>query len=588
MNRTDALVGGLLSAGLMAALLPFARLGMDMHHDGIMLKPALDVLSGQTLFRDTFMQYGALTCYLQVLALWIHPTLLTLKFQAVAAYGLSLFFLYAAWREILPRSLAILSCGLFLLFFPCYEKVWDINYWVLIPWSSVFALLFQSIGLYALFQVIRGGHPRRWGVVLGVATACVCWCRQPVGAMMTVCLIAIWLALLRTGWQPARDSRRSVLTGILAGFAAVNALLLGVILCSGARAAWWYQNVVWPSKWVAGEVDENIRYFLSHFIHPAAGAWLLGLALAAGLPAFLKRIQVPCPAHWLRLFYLGLGLGLAWQHERVLHALALRDGGWTALLPCVVLLQAGGCLLPVIAGRNTPRSTEYYLVAALAALSVGSLFQFYPVPDTLHIVWSLAPAFGLLVHAFWRWVDWPARVVAAVLSLAFVPSIILKGQAFADAMRRPLVMLSAPSVLQGMKVEPEMARHLGQIGETVQEVLRHRPDIPGALIGNNAMVLCFTNNHANPSPYFVTWRGLVDKRETERRWDNIRRTRPMMFLQKADWAEIDDFYQRARYVPLRYIPGEDLEIAVPQELAVVLGRTAYGPTTRTGGTGRTP
>ena len=118
MNRSDAWIGGLLAAGFMAVLLPFARLVVDLHHDGIMLKPALDVLSGQTLFRDTFMQYGALSCYLQALALWLHPTLLALKLQAVAAYGVSLFFLYGAWRQILPRSLAILSCGLLVLFFP--------------------------------------------------------------------------------------------------------------------------------------------------------------------------------------------------------------------------------------------------------------------------------------------------------------------------------------------------------------------------------------------------------------------------------------------------------------------------------------
>lgn len=33
---------------------PFARLDVDAHHDGAMLKPALDVLAGQVLFRDTF------------------------------------------------------------------------------------------------------------------------------------------------------------------------------------------------------------------------------------------------------------------------------------------------------------------------------------------------------------------------------------------------------------------------------------------------------------------------------------------------------------------------------------------------------
>src|SRR5436309_682817 len=45
----------------LAAFWPFARIGIDSHHDSIMLKPALDVLSGQALFRQSFTQYGALT-----------------------------------------------------------------------------------------------------------------------------------------------------------------------------------------------------------------------------------------------------------------------------------------------------------------------------------------------------------------------------------------------------------------------------------------------------------------------------------------------------------------------------------------------
>src|ERR1700694_2701794 len=229
MNRCDALVASLLCASLMALLVPLASLGVDQHHDGIMLKPALDVLSGQVLFRDTFTQYGALTTYLQVVALWIQPTLLSLRLMTVMAYGVTLFFLYASWRLILPRSLTIFSCGLFILFIPAYEKHWFDQYWILLPWSSVFAMMFQSIGLYALFRLISGEQPQRWGIVLGLACACVFWCRQPVGALMTGSVAMIWLALCWTNWAPVRQSKRSILAGILGGFVAVNVLLLGDI-----------------------------------------------------------------------------------------------------------------------------------------------------------------------------------------------------------------------------------------------------------------------------------------------------------------------------------------------------------------------
>ena len=46
----------------------FAFLRIDLHHDAVMLKPALDVAGGKLLFRDTFCQYGALAVFLQAAA----------------------------------------------------------------------------------------------------------------------------------------------------------------------------------------------------------------------------------------------------------------------------------------------------------------------------------------------------------------------------------------------------------------------------------------------------------------------------------------------------------------------------------------
>src|SRR3954470_22772839 len=97
MDRRDGVIAGVLVAALVAWLLPEVSYGVDPHHDGIMLKPALDVLAGQTLFRDTFMQYGALTTYLQALALWIQPTLMSLRALTLLAHAVALLFLYAAW-----------------------------------------------------------------------------------------------------------------------------------------------------------------------------------------------------------------------------------------------------------------------------------------------------------------------------------------------------------------------------------------------------------------------------------------------------------------------------------------------------------
>lgn len=574
-HRRDLLYAGLAATGLAIMLVPFARIGVDPHHDGIMLKPALDVLAGQTLFRDTFMQYGALTCYLQAVALWIQPTLLCLKLMTAAAYVATLLLLYATWRLLLPRSLTLLSCGLFILFLPSYEKNWFSEYWVLLPWSSVLAMLLQCLGLYALLQVIRHEQAPRWALILGLACAGAFWCRQSVGIIMIGTVAATGLALQWTGWRPAHHSPRQLLLWIGAGLAGVSALLLGTIVFSGAVPEWWYQNFVWPRKWAVSPSNVSWQIALKVFLHPAPGAMLLGLGLAAVLPGLLRRRWSVFSARGILLYYVCLGVVLVWQRERVLPALALRDGGWSLVFPLLVLLQSVISLVRGLAARAQPKPVEYYLVVAFAALSLASVLQYYPVPDPWHVFWSLAPAFGLCVYAFWRWSGWPAPVTAGVLVVALLPALAGKIRSVRECLAQPLVTLSAPAALRGMRVEPALAQRVGLIMDAIGPVLRANPSLPSALIGDDAMYLCFTDNHTNPTPYFVTWLGLASNEENLRRWDNIQRTRPLIFLLNARWEAVDDFYRRAHYVPVLSARRVALEVAIPEELSVApAGRPA--------------
>ena len=43
----------------------WALMGIDPHHDGVMLIPAVRVAAGQVVFRDVFCQYGLLVPLLQ-------------------------------------------------------------------------------------------------------------------------------------------------------------------------------------------------------------------------------------------------------------------------------------------------------------------------------------------------------------------------------------------------------------------------------------------------------------------------------------------------------------------------------------------
>lgn len=256
--------------------------------------------------------------------------------------------------------------------------------------------------------------------------------------------------------------------------------------------------------------------------------------------------------------------------------IAIRLGGWSLLIPLVVLGLALSRLVTAARQRGATQPLEYYLSAALAVVSLGSLVQYYPVADAWHFFYALAPVCGLFVSAVWRWSGRSSPVVAALFAAVLLPAVYIKVQSIPPALNRPLVTLAQPEVLRGMRVAPEQARSLEQIAEVLARIDRYRPDLPGALIGNDALYLCFLRNQANPTPYYVTWRGLADPADNRQRWDYIHRTRPLLILQKARWEAVNEFYQRERYVPLLFVPAEELEIAVPRELADTMGLAAYG------------
>lgn len=573
MARRDVAIAALLALVLAAFLIPAATLGVDQHHDGVMLKPALDVLSGQALFRDTFTQYGALTTYLQVAVLWFSPTLTALRYSTVVAYVVTMLLLYASWRIVLPRSLAVLSGLLFILFIPAYEKTWLQDYWMMLPWSSVYALMFQSLGLYALLNLIRHRQALRWSVVLGVACACVLWCRQPVGVVMTGSVAACWLALWGTGWTPQGVARGTLLRGLVAGFLVVNIALLGSLVLTDAVPQWWYQNFVWPSRWAQQYDSVSLPGFFGHFLRSGGGVLLLLLGVLA--PGGLARLGVAVGPRHRVAWYAILGLVFAWQHELLLRWLALRESAWTLLLPLFVLLLAVGGLALAFRKPNGPRPAEYYLVAAWGAVAAGSLLQYYPVPDPLHAIWALAPGFGLVTYLFWRASGWAAPVATVVLAGFFLPAAADKLRVLQQVRQDALVTLDRPALLRGMRVPPKEARGLLQVADLVDRVQGLRPDMPGVLIGDDALYLSFLRNRTNPTPYFVTWRLLGDAASSQQRYDYIQRVRPLLFLHKARWDAVSDFYRRARYLPVLYVESEALEVALPQELADALGLKLY-------------
>ena len=213
----------------------FACMGVDIHHDGIMLKPATDVANGQVLFRDTFTQYGALTTFIQALALKVFGSyLVVIRLTTVFFYSLSAVLLYYIWRNFLSSSFFWITYGMFLIMPPFYG-------WIFNPWSSIYALFFMLLTNICMINFIRRGSVLcLWGA--GVSSALTFWCRQPNGIVMYLALFlffAICLALERKSWKKILNNL-SIYTAVYVICFMCFLVYLGL---NDALADWYFQSI---------------------------------------------------------------------------------------------------------------------------------------------------------------------------------------------------------------------------------------------------------------------------------------------------------------------------------------------------------
>ncbi len=397
-----------------AVFLPFARLGVDPHHDGVMLKPALDVFSGQRLFSDTWSHYGALSTYIQVFFLWaMGRTLLAVKVGTVLAYGLTASILSLAWRRFLPSSLVVLSLVVCLLL-PNFIDHSSIH--IMLPWSSVYAMVFQALGLLYLLKTIDGSSIYD-PFLCGVSAALVTWCRMPVGVFHSAACAAVLALMLYSSCVRKRYAIASI--GFLAGILLIHGLFFAHLWATGSITDWYLQNIRFPAIWAELASNSRSRTGLSWTIGIVKKS-LLDLFAVENLPGsggkrVLTWVITVLPL--VAMIVLPHVRGLARQSNSADHH---RTDAWL-LVPLLIFSLIGATYMddwtlslwvlavPVVIFACTviwtiqymwkpAQHSEIYgrLPVALACgfLSLASWMQYYPLADARHCFWALVPMIG--------------------------------------------------------------------------------------------------------------------------------------------------------------------------------------------------
>ena len=218
----------------------FVSLGLDPHHDGILLKPAIDVANGAVPFKETFSQYGLLMILIQAATVKIFgPSLLAVRFSAVFFYAVAGFFFWKSWRSFLSPSMATL--GLFL-----WLALADFYQFSFLAWSSVYVLGAQAALMFTVIRYYSG--ERRWyyAVLSGSLVSTIFWIRLPVGILHAISLVV--LIFLVEFYQFSKNAFHETLKSIAL-------VLLGILLvcihCScifGVQEEFWtgiYSQLRW-------------------------------------------------------------------------------------------------------------------------------------------------------------------------------------------------------------------------------------------------------------------------------------------------------------------------------------------------------
>ena len=355
----------------------FALRGVDPHHQGFMLKSAVDVSRGLALYKETFTQYGSLATYLLVPAIRLFgESVAAINAAACLAYALSGMLLYAILRRYANRLVAavcpLVAIGMAAFYF------WDFH-----PWPSVFALLFSLAAAYCMVRFIEAnaqaealgkafpegqgqagkgalGRGGCWLALCGGATASMFWCRQPQGLSALAGGLML-LGLYGVGFIPSGKGLIKSLALFALGNLAVHGVLLGVLALQGAVEDWWIQCIVNALTFAAEPTAET----------------------AAARPDSIWKILL-------------VGVDQNPRYDFVWRVLTY------GTLACFLLLTAKAVCRAIRSHRREKPDAAAMGLIAFAAFALFNWPHYFPTLCYRHVFWSDYPMFGVLGAALYR------------------------------------------------------------------------------------------------------------------------------------------------------------------------------------------
>jgi hypothetical protein len=541
---------------------PFSRLLIDEHHDGLLLKAAMDVLAGQILFKDTFSNHGPLTTYLGVGFLKLFGThLYSLRLGTLLCYGLTSAFLVLSWREMLPLGLTLVAYLLWLLTAYFYDP--SDKAYVFYPWTSVHAMTFQAIALYLLLRSLRSPRPRTLSALCGASAGLVYWCRFTVGTTLISALVLSYLAVSAV----RRERPWKYLLPFIAANATIHGIFIAHIYANSSYGDWVYQNYQWTAMaFTGGSLTQTIKRLVSclfllqelptvtlraHYLAAALLVSLTAIVMArqpGGLGAFVglaAKVGRRAPAALWTSAIVG-------SFVLAFHTTLSRQVSWAFAIPIFILAATVATLVRWMLAPGDPRANSLLPGFLCGLVSLASWSQYYAVCCPAHTYWALSPAFGAFLFYLLGVARGQSLPVALGVLLAAAPLAVRDVGMAREKLGMQFVEVDHP-VLRGMLVPERDGSTWFAVVAALEEYTRAHPDASIVIYGEKAIYGVLVPDLRNATPFFWYYQHLRVPPDTfQKRLEFIARRKPLILFEEPAFPEPEDFEFEAPDNPRLY------------------------------------
>ncbi len=437
----------------------FSLFGIDPRHDGIMLKPALDVTRGLMLFRDSFTLYGALTTLIQASALILFGKyLITLQLLTAAFYGGIAALQYLLYKRILPSSIALITVILWIFSAPYF-------FWTFHPWTSVYALFFQLVAAYLVIRWIETKHSF-YIFLAGITAAGVFYSRLSVGVFTALGVMAFFVILALQKKLSVKQAGKHI-AYFISGFIFIVILFSIWLGINNAFNDWWSQS------FTLGSLYATQFHSVTDLLH------LLWITFFP----FSNPIFVTSPVEL-----------------------------WVLLPVASIIVFVQYCFF-----RNKDAQKHVSTVLLLTLVALAAWTQYYPMIDYRHIYWGSTPMFGVLAVFWYELVRFilsifkknsvPLATIITIVGLCilFYPDISTRILAGKEKLSLPYETISQPVLLKGMRVTAREQQYILDFENSLIEYFSSHPEGIVVNLSEDGLYPALYDHMKYIPPLYVYW-----------------------------------------------------------------------------------